>query len=158
MADGLFNLCGGRTAILTKDGKTYQMQIFPLAEYARKEEAMLMRMGNPYAGIESITDPAVRQQALKIAADTIARPLIATMQDEERFDRSFRGLAWNVWRALSAHHPQEFPPALPADKGIQLGCNFIAWFNDIQAIIEAMHKVHEQDILGNSEATEPATA
>jgi hypothetical protein len=27
-----------------------------------------MRMGNPYAGIESITDPAVRQQALKIAA------------------------------------------------------------------------------------------
>jgi hypothetical protein len=72
------------------------------------------------------------------------------MQDEERFDRSFRGLAWNVWRALSAHHPQEFPPALPADKGIQLGCNFIAWFNDIQAIIEAMHRAHEQDILGNS--------
>lgn len=71
MADGLFNLCGGRTATLTKDGKTYQMQIFPLAEYARKEEAMLMRMGNPYAGIESVTDPAVRQQALKIAADTM---------------------------------------------------------------------------------------
>ncbi len=158
MADGLFNLCGGRTTELTKDGKTYQMRIFPLAEYARKEEAMLMRMGNPYAGIDAITDQATRQQALKIAADTVARPLIATMADEERFDRSFRGLAWNVWRALSYHHPQEFPPGLSAEQGIQLGCNFIAWFSDIGKIIEAMHKVQEQDILGNSEATEQATA
>lgn len=158
MADGLFNLCGGRTTTLSKDGKTYRMQIFPLAEYARKEEAMLMRMGNPYAGIDSIEDAATRQQALKIAADTVARPLIATMQDEERFDRSFRGLAWNVWRALSYHHPQEFPAALPPEKGIQLGCNFIAWFGDVTAIIQAIHKVQEHDILGNSEATEPATA
>jgi hypothetical protein len=158
MADGLFNLCGGRTTALTKDGKTYQMQIFPLHAYARKEEAMLMRMGNPYAGIEAIADPVVRQQALKIAADVMARPLIATMQDEERFDRSFRGLAWGVWRALSFHHPQEFPPNATPEQGIQLGCNFIAWFNDIAKIIEAMHKVQEQDILGNSGATGPATA
>ena len=158
MADGLFNLIGRRAIDLTKDGRVYRLAVRTLADHSLKEQAILQRMGNPYAGIESITDPAVRQQALKIAADTIARPLIATMQDEERFDRSFRGLAWNVWRALSAHHPQEFPPALPADKGIQLGCNFIAWFDDIAKIIEAMHKVHEQDILGNSEATGPATA
>lgn len=158
MADGLFNLCGGRTTELTKDGKTYRFQVFPLHAYARKEEAMLMRMGNPYSGIEAISDPSTRQQALKIAADTVARPLIATMADEERFDRSFRGLAWNVWRSLSFHHPQEFPPGLPAEQGIQLGCNFIAWFDDIAKIIEAMHKVQEQDILGNSEATGQATA
>ena len=149
MADGLFNLCGGRTATLTKDGETYQMQIFPLAEYARKEEAMLMRMGNPYAGLEEIKDPAQRQAAFKIAADVAARPLIATLQDEERFDESLRGIGYSVWRALSVHHPEEFPPSLPIERGIQLGCDFVEWFSDIKAIIHALHKAEERPELGN---------
>jgi hypothetical protein len=84
----------------------------------------------------------------------VARPLIATMADEERFDRSFRGLAWSIWRALSAHHPEEFPATLSAERGIQLGCNFIEWFGDIAAIVRALHTVEEKDILGNSESPE----
>jgi len=157
VADGLFNLVGRRTIELTKDGRTYRLAVALLADYARKEEAMLQRVGSPYAGIESIQDAGVRQAAMKIAADTAARPLIATMQDEDRFDRSFRGLAWNVWRALTVHHPEEFPDNLPSEKGIQLGCNFIAWFGDVAAVINAIHRVQEHDILGNSEAPDKAT-
>jgi hypothetical protein len=154
MADGLFNLCGGRTARLEKDNRVYKLQIQTLAGYAAKEESMLLRMGNPYQGLDLITDRAVRTEAYKIAADITARPLIATMADEERFDKSFRGLAWSIWRALSVHHADEFPPNLPAEKGIQLGCNFIAWYGDIAGIVRAMHTVEEKDILGNSESPE----
>ena len=111
-------------------------------------------MGNPYQGLDLITDRAARTEAYKIAADITARPLIATMADEERFDKSFRGLAWSIWRALSVHHADEFPPSLPAEKGIQLGCNFIAWYGDIAGIVRAMHTVEEKDILGNSESPE----
>jgi hypothetical protein len=154
VADGLFNLCGGRTARLEKDNRVYKLQIRTLEGYAAKEEAMLLKMGNPYQGLDSITDRAIRTEAYKIAADTVARPLIATMADEERFDRSLRGLAWSIWRALSAHHPEEFPATLSAEKGIQLGCNFIEWFGDIAAIVRALHTVEEKDILGNSESPE----
>ena len=101
MADGIFNLCGRRAVELTKDGRTYRLAVRILDEYALKEEAILAKVGSPYAGIEAISDPAIRQQAIRIAADIAARPLIATMEDEDRFDRSFRGLAWSLWRALS---------------------------------------------------------
>jgi hypothetical protein len=33
-----------------------------------------------------------------------------------------------------------------------LGLDFIEWFGDIRAILKALHKVEEKDILGNSEA------
>jgi hypothetical protein len=74
------------------------------------------------------------------------------MQDEERFDNSMRGIAWSIWRALAVNHPDEFPPHLPAERGVQLGLDFIEWFGDIRAILKALHKIEEKDILGNSEA------
>ena len=157
MADGLFNLLGRRTEELTKDGKTYRLAFRTLADYASKEQAMLLRMGNPFAGIAEIQDPKIRQELTKTAADIATRPLIATMQDEERFDNSMRGIAWSIWRALSVNHSDEFPPHLPAERGVQLGLDFIEWFGDIRAILKAIHKIEEKDILGNSEA-QAATA
>lgn len=158
MADGLFNLCGRRTAELSKDGKTYRLEIRSLADYAKKEEAILARVGNPYAGIELIKDRNVQQMAMKIAADTIARPLIATMVDEDRFDRSMRGLAWSIWRAMGKNHSTEFPQELPIEEGIQLGANFIDWFGDINAIVEAIHKIEEKSEVGNSNGLTEAVA
>lgn len=158
MADGLFNLCGRRTAELSKDGKTYRLEIRTLADYAKKEEAILARVGNPYAGIELIKDRNVQQMAMKIAADTIARPLIATMADEDRFDRSMRGLAWSIWRAMGKNHSTEFPQELPIEQGIQLGANFIDWFDDISAIVEAIHKIEEKHEVGNSNGLTEAAA
>jgi len=149
VADGLFNLCGRRTVELTKDDRTYRLEVRTLADYALKELAITSTTGNPYAGIEAIADQRIRQEAFKIAADIAARPVIATMEDEDRFDRSFRGIAWSVWRALSVNHPDEFPPNIGNAKGIQLGCDFIAWFADVRAIIEAIHKVEQKDQLGN---------
>ncbi len=158
MADGLFNLCGRRTAELSKDGKTYRLEIRSLADYAKKEEAILARVGNPYAGIELIKDRNVQQMAMKIAADTIARPLIATMVDEDRFDRSMRGLSWSIWRAMGKNHANEFPQELPIEQGIQLGANFIDWFDDINAIVEAIHKIEEKAEVGNSNGLTEAAA
>lgn len=149
MADGLFNLCSRRTVELTKDGKTYRLAFRTLADYALKEAAIVQTTGSPYNGLEAIADSRVRSEAFKIAADIAARPLIATMEDEERFDRSFRGLAWSVWRALSVNHPDEFPPNASNTQGIQLGCDFIAWFGDVRRIVEAVHKVEQKDALGN---------
>jgi hypothetical protein len=157
MADGLFNLLGRRTEELTKDGKTYRLAFRTLADYASKEQAMLLRMGNPFAGIAEIQDAKIRQELAKTAADIATRPLIATMADEERFDNSMRGIAWSIWRALAVNHPIEFPPDLPVERGIQLGLDFIEWFGDIRAILKALHKIEEKDILGNSEA-QAATA
>ena len=152
MADGLFNLLGRRTEELTKDGKTYRLAFRTLADYASKEQAMLLRMGNPFAGIAEIQDAKIRQELTKTSADIATRPLIATMQDEERFDNSMRGIAWSIWRALAVNHPDEFPPNLPAERGVQLGLDFIEWFGDIRQILKALHKIEEKDILGNSEA------
>lgn len=156
MADGLFNLCGRRAVELKKNGKTYTMRIRRLADYALKEEAMVSRIGNPWEGIEAIKEPRTKELAMKIAADVAARPKIATLQDENRFDNSLRGIAWGVWRALSEKHPDEFPPNLPAEQGVQLGIDFIAWYNNTAEIIDALYKVEEQDILGNSETPNPA--
>ena len=150
MADGLFNLCGRRTAELSKDGRTYRLEIRSLADYAKKEEAILARVGNPYAGIESIKDRSVQQMAMKIAADTVARPLIATMVDEDRFDRSMRGLSWSIWRAMGKDHAAEFPQDLPAEQGIQLGADFIDWYDDINGIVSAIHAIEEKTEVGNS--------
>ena len=152
MADGLFNLLGRRTEELTKDSRTYRLAFRTLGDYASKEEAMLLRMGNPFAGIAQIDDQKIRQELTKTAADIATRPLIATMQDEERFDNSMRGIAWSIWRALAVNHPDEFPPNLPAERGVQLGLDFIEWFGDIRQILKALHKIEEKDILGNSEA------
>ena len=149
MADGLFNLIGRRAIELTKDGRTYQLAVRTLADHSLKEQAILQRMGSPYAGLEEIKDAALRQAAYKIAADIAARPLIATLQDEERFDESLRGIGYSVWRALSVHHSDEFPPGLPAEQGIQLGCDFVEWFSDIKTIVHALHKVDERPELGN---------
>lgn len=149
MADGLFNLCSRRTVELTKDDRTYRLAFRTLADYALKEAAIVQTTGSPYNGLEAIADSRVRSEAFKIAADIAARPLIATMEDEERFDRSFRGLAWSVWRALSVNHPDEFPPNASNTQGIQLGCDFIAWFGDVRRIVEAVHKVEQKDALGN---------
>lgn len=149
MADGLFNLCSRRTVELTKDDRTYRLAFRTLADYALKEAAIVQTTGSPYNGLESIADSRVRSEAFKIAADIAARPLIATMEDEERFDRSFRGLAWSVWRALCVNHPDEFPPTVSNTQGIQLGCDFIAWFGDVRRIVEAVHKVEQKDALGN---------
>jgi uncharacterized protein YifE (UPF0438 family) len=134
---------------LTKDDRTYRLAFRTLADYALKEAAIVQTTGSPYNGLESIADSRVRSEAFKIAADIAARPLIATMEDEERFDRSFRGLAWSVWRALSVNHPDEFPPNASNTQGIQLGCDFIAWFGDVRRIVEAVHKVEQKDALGN---------
>ena len=149
MADGLFNLIGRRAIELQKDGRTYRLAVRTLADHALKEQAILQRMGSPYAGLEDIKDLAARQAAYKIAADVAARPLIATLQDEERFDESLRGIGYSVWRALSVHHSDEFPPGLPIEKGIQLGCDFVEWFADMKAIVHALHKVDERPELGN---------
>jgi hypothetical protein len=97
-----------------------------------------------------IKDRNVQQMAMKIAADTIARPLIATMVDEDRFDRSMRGLSWSIWRAMGKNHSAEFPQDLPAEQGIQLGADFIDWFGDINAIVNAIHTIEEKTELGNS--------
>jgi hypothetical protein len=158
MADGLFNLCGRRTAELSKDGKTYRLEIRTLADYAKKEEAILSRVGNPYAGIEAIKDRSVQQIAMKIAADAMARPLIATMMDEDRFDRSMRGLAWSIWRAMGTNHASEFPQDLPNEQGIQLGANFIDWYDDINGIVSAIHKIEEKTEVGNSSGPTVAAA
>lgn len=155
MADGLFNLAGGRTVELTKDGRTYRLTLRTLGDYAKKEEAMLLRVGSPYDGIESIRDDATRKQAIKIAADVAARPQIATMDDEERFDTSFRGVAFGLWRALCRNHPEEFPPEASIEKGIQLGMDFIAWFGDVAELVRAMNRVEEKDIVKNSAAENP---
>ena len=152
MADGIFNLCGKRTVDLTKGGRTYKLAIRILDNYAAKESAILQRPGSAFRGIEAISDRATRESAMRIAADVAARPQIATMQDEERFDRSIRGLAWSVWQALTENHPDEFPASVSTEQGIQLGCDFIAWFDDIGQVIQAIHRVEEKDILGNSEA------
>jgi hypothetical protein len=149
VADGLFNLIGRRAIELTKDGRTYRLAVRTLADHALKEQAILQRMGSPYAGLEEIKDAAARQAAYKIAADIAARPLIATLQDEERFDESLRGIGYSVWRALSVHHSDEFPPGLPAEQGIQLGCDFVEWFSDIKTIVHSLHKVDERPELGN---------
>jgi hypothetical protein len=149
MADGLFNLIGRRAVELSKDGKTYRLAVRTLADHALKEQAILQRLGSPWAGLDEIRDQAARQQAMKIAADVAARPLIATLQDEERFDESLRGIGYSVWRALSVHHADEFPPGLAIDQGIQLGCDFVEWFGDIRAVIHALHKVDERPELGN---------
>lgn len=149
MADGLFNLVGRRTIELTKDGRTYRLAVRTLADHALKEQAILAKLGNPYAGLEEIRDPAARQSAYKIAADIAARPLIATVQDEERFDESLRGIGYSIWRALSANHPEEFPPSAPVEKGIQLGCDFVEWFGDMRAVIMAIHKAEEKPEVGN---------
>jgi hypothetical protein len=158
VADGLFNLCGRRTAELTKDGKTYRLEIRTLADYAKKEEAILSRVGNPYAGIEAIKDRAVQQMAIKIAADAMARPLIATMMDEDRFDRSMRGLSWSIWRAMGKNHANEFPQDLPNEQGIQLGANFIDWYDDINGIVSGIHKIEEKTEVGNSNGLTEAAA
>jgi hypothetical protein len=149
VADGLFNLCGGRVVELTKDNRIYRLAVRQLRDYALKEQAIVSTVGSPYAGIDAITDPATRQQALRIAADIAGRPQIATMEDEDRFDKSFRGLAWSLWRALSVHHPDEFPPGLSNQQGIQLGCDFIAWFGDVVRLCRAIHEIEEKDRLGN---------
>lgn len=156
MADGLFNLCGRRAVELKKNGKTYTMLIRRLADYALKEESMVSRIGNPWEGIEAIKDQRSKELAMKIAADVAARPKIATLQDENRFDNSLRGIAWGVWRALSEKHPDEFPPNVSAEQGVQLGIDFIAWYNNTAEIIDALYKVEEQDILGNLETPNPA--
>ena len=158
MADGLFNLCGRRTAELSKDGKTYRLEIRSLADYAKKEEAILSRVGNPYAGIESIKDRSVQQMAIKIAADTVARPLIATMVDEDRFDRSMRGLSWSIWRAMGKNHSTEFPQDVSAEQGIQLGADFIDWYDDINGIVSAIHAIEEKTEVGNSNGLTAAAA
>lgn len=152
MADGLFNLCGRRVVELSKDGRTYKLAVRTLDDYAAKEAAIVQRVGNPWHGIETIKDPAIRSAAMKIAADIAARPLIATFEDENKFDQSFRGVGWSIWKALSVHHPVEFPPTADTATAIQLGCDFIAWFGDVSRIIAALHKVEEKDILGNSKA------
>lgn len=149
MADGLFNLSGRRTTQLTKDNKTYTLTIQSLADYGRKEAAILSKTGNPWEGVESIKDHAVRTLAIKAAADAASRPLIATMEDENQFDHSIKGMAYLLWRSLSVVHPQEFPASITTEQGIQLGCNFIEWFGDIQAICRALYTVQEKDILGN---------
>jgi hypothetical protein len=150
MADGLFNLAGRRVVTLQKDGREYRMAVRSLGEYALKEAAILRRVGNPYAGIDSIRDAATRQAAIKAAADAASRPLIATLQDEEEFNHSMGGVGWGVWRALSLHHPDEFPPDATIEKGIQLGLDFVSWFGNINGIMEALHAVEEKTILGNS--------
>lgn len=150
MADGLFNLCGRRTVELKKDDKTYTLTIRTNYGYARKEAAILSRIGNPYAGLDLITDQALRAQAYKIAADTLARPLIATLQDEEKFDQSMKGISWSVYEALTDNHPDEFPPNLRVDEAIQIGYQFVTWFGDMAAILNALYTVEEKDILGNS--------
>jgi len=155
MADGLFNLACRRTVELSKDGKTYRLAIRSLADYAKKEEAILGKVGNPYAGIEAIADKSTQQMAFKIAADTASRPLIATMQDEDRFDKSMRGVAYSMWRSLGVHHATEFPPSLPVEQGIQLGADFIDWFDDIDAIANALYRIEEKDIVKNSNGPEP---
>lgn len=157
MADGLFNLCGRRTTKLTKDGKTFTLAIRSLADYARKEEAILARVGNPYAGIEAIKDRHVQQAALKIAADAMSRPLIATMVDEDRFDRSIRGLSWSIWRAMGTNHADQFPQEIPLEQGIQLGADFIDWFGDVGAIVNAIHAIEEKTEVGNSNGPVEAT-
>lgn len=150
MADGLFNLVARRSVPVTKDGKTYQLSIRSLADYALKEQAILATTGNPYAGIDAIKDTATKQMALKIAADTLARPLIATMVDEDRFDRSMRGLAYSIWRGLGKNHPVEFPQDIPLEQGIQLGADFIDWFDDVNTLGDALYRIEEKDIVKNS--------
>lgn len=152
MADGIFNLCGRRTVQLTKDGRTYSLAVRILENYAAKESAILQRPGSAFEGIDKIANARVREAAIKVAAEVAARPQIATMQDEDRFDHSFRGLAWSVWQALSINHPDEFPPNATAEQAVQLGCDFIAWFGDVAAVVQAIHRAEEKDILGNSKA------
>lgn len=158
MADGLFNLCGRRTVELKKDGKTYRLTIRALADYSKKEEAILAKVGNPYSGIQAITDATIRREAMKIAADVVARPLIATTVDEDRFDRSMRGLSWSIWRSMGTNHATEFPQDIDNEQGIQLGADFIDWFDDISAIVNAIHQVEEKSEVGNSNGQTEAVA
>lgn len=150
MADGLFNLCGRRTVELKKDDRVYRLSIRTNHGFARKESAILSRVGNPYFGIDAIADPVIRTQAFRVAADIAARPLIATLQDEERFDQSMKGIAWSIFEALSENHPVEFPQSVSIDQAIQLGHEFLMWYGDMSGIMDALYRVEEKDILPNS--------
>lgn len=151
--DGHFNLCGARRVPLKAHGKEYFLTVRQLKDYALKEAAILSKMGNPYAGVEFIKDDARLAQVLKVVADVAARPQIASFQDEERFDQSMRGLSYNIWRCLSVEHPDEFPPGVPLEKGIQLGADFIEWFGQdrVSELIDAIWKANEADIVKNSD-------
>jgi hypothetical protein len=61
-----------------------------------------------------------------------------------------RGLAYSLWRGLSVNHPVEFPPDLPIEQGIQLGADFIDWFDDVGGLADALYRIEEKDILKNS--------
>lgn len=151
--DGLFNLVGTRTIPLKAHGKEYELTVRTLADYAKKEQAITARNGNPYAGLDAIEDDQKRAQAIRIVADVAARPTIATLTDEQRFDNSLRGIAYNLWRCLGVKHPDEFPPTVPIETGVQLGMDFIEWFgtNRIQELVEALFQTQEEDLLGNSD-------
>lgn len=151
--DGLFNLVGRRTVDLTAHGKTYTLTLRTLADYAIKEAAILQTAGNPYDGITKLTDDQQRVQAIKAIAEVASRPKIATLADEQRFDNSMRGIAYNVWRCLSVAHPDEFPPTAEINAGVQLGMDFIEWYGlpNLGDIVNAIFHAQEQDILGNSD-------
>lgn len=154
--DGLFNLCGRRAVTLTKDDRAFTFRVRRLADYALKEQAMLLRMASPYNGVDAIADEGDRIKAIKVIADAVSRPLIATLQDEERFDNSLRGIAFGVWRGLCEDHPGEFPPKAQVEAGIQLGLDFIEWYglDRIGEIIDVLHRLEEKDLVGNSSGQE----
>lgn len=156
--DGLFNLSGVRRIPLRKHGKEYNLTVRTLADYALKESAIMQRSGNPYAGVEAIVDDQKRLQAIRIIADVASRPQIATLGDEQRFDQSMRGIAYNVWRCLSVEHAAEFPPSVSIDRGVQLGMDFIEWYgvDDIHDIVNALFRTQEDDLLGNSNGQKTA--
>lgn len=153
--DGLHNLVPYRRVTLSKHGKTYTFAVRQLADYARKEEAMLLRRTSPYAGLEAITSPEERARIARIVADIATRPAIVTFEEEQRFDNSLRGIAYSCWRCLSVDHPDEFPPHLPVEQGIQRGMDFVEWYGSDQLpqLIDAIHRAQEGDILGNSAGT-----
>lgn len=158
--DGQFNLSGYRKIPLTHDGKTYNLTVRSLGDYAMKEAAILSQSGNPYDGLQAITDDAQRLQAVKIVAEVAARPKIATFADEERFDMSMRGLSYALWRALSVEHSDEFPPNVSLSRGMQLGADFIEWFGQsrINELLQAVYESEEKDILKNSDGQTTAAA
>jgi len=162
MSDGLFHFAGNKTNTLTKDGKTYTLTVRRLADYGLKEQAMLLRMASPYQGVEAITDPQQFALAIRQIADVTSRPLIATRDDEARFDDSMRGIAYTLWRSLSVQHPDEFPPGAQVEAGIQLGLNFIAWYGGygqpLDEIIDAINTAQERDELKNSDGQRATAA
>ena len=157
--DGLFNLVGTREVPLAAHGKTYTLTVRTLADYAKKEAAIVALSGNPYEGVQTIEDDRQRSQAIKVIAEVALRPRIATMNDEARFDNSMRGMGYNVWRCLSVRHPEEFPPDIDTERGVQLGADFIEWYGiaRISEIISALFEAHEDDIVGNSDGQAAAT-